>query len=181
VGLRRERLFSRDRTRVCPPGHRAGKIEQVSTQQRILQELPMRFVVYLLAVLAAAGIVYFVGTSSNEPAQVADQAAPAAAEVADEKVASQPESETADPVESATQLVSLKVPDMHCPVACYPRVKSTLEGQAGVSGVDLAEQKEEGIIDNPVVLIQAGSDFDMDQAIAALADSGFENSEVVQN
>src|SRR6056297_3263441 len=95
-----------------------------------LRDFSMRFVVYLVAVLAAAGIVYFV-SNTGEP-QVTDAVAPAeGAETA------------AEGSPGETQLVSLKVPDMHCPVACYPAVKKTLEGQTGVSGVDLAEQSEE--------------------------------------
>ncbi len=127
----------------------------------------MRFVVYLVAVLAAAGIVYFV-SNTGEP-QVTDAVAPAeGAETA------------AEGSPGETQLVSLKVPDMHCPVACYPAVKKTLEGQTGVSGVDLAEQSEEGIIDNPVVLIKTAPGFDLDQALAALDAAGFSKSTVTE-
>lgn len=127
----------------------------------------MRFVVYLVAVLAAAGIVYFV-SNPGQP-QVADSAAP----VEDAEA-------TAQDSPAETQLVSLKVPDMHCPVACYPAVKKTLEGQSGVSGVDLAEQAEEGIIDNPVVVIKTAPGFDLDQAIAALDAAGFSKSTVTE-
>ncbi|XZE52140.1 hypothetical protein SH139x_003822 [Planctomycetaceae bacterium SH139] len=127
----------------------------------------MRFVVYLVAVLAAAGIVYFV-SSTGEP-QVADSAAPVEGAEA-----------TAQDGQAEIQLVSLKVPDMHCPVACYPAVKKTLEGQTGVSGVDLAKQSEEGIIDNPVVVIKTAPGFDLDQAIAALDAAGFSKSTVTE-
>lgn len=137
----------------------------------------MRFIVYVVAVLAAAGIVYFIGSSNppatNDVAQQSAESAPAATSA---------DAPAATPVDAAaaTELVSLKVPEMHCPFACYPSVKSTLEGQTGVASVELVEQKEDGVIDNPVVLIKASTDFDIDQAIAALAKSGFADSQVVQ-
>jgi copper chaperone CopZ len=134
----------------------------------------MRFVVYLVAVLAAAGIVYYVSGSGDAPlAQSNPAPAPAAAENADV--------ETADSADvAATELISLKVPGMHCPFACYPSVKKTLESEAGVAEVELAQQKEEGTIDNPVVLIRASDSFDLDKAIEHLASSGFADATVVE-
>lgn len=74
---------------------------------------------------------------------------------------------------TGVKLVSLDVPDMHCPFACYPKVKETLESQPGVEEVTLAKQKEEGIIDNPQVLVKLNGNFDPNSAIAALKQSGF--------
>ncbi len=131
----------------------------------------MRFVVYLVAVLAAAGIAYvYSGVGVQENTEVA--AAPEGSEEA-------ATSDEASDVLSA-QLISLKVPGMHCPFACYPSVKKTLEGQSGVELVELAPQKEEGVIDNPVVLIKTTEGFDIDAAIQTLAQTGFEDSTVVQ-
>lgn len=131
----------------------------------------MRFVVYLVAVIAAAGIAYiYSGVGVQENTEVA--AAPAES---DQQAGS---SESTDA--SAAQLISLKVPGMHCPFACYPSVKKTLEEQSGVELVELAPQKEEGIIDNPVVLIKTSEGFDLDAAIQTLAQTGFEDSSVVQ-
>lgn len=131
----------------------------------------MRFVVYLVAVLAAAGIAYvYSGVGVQENTEVA--AAPAASD-------DQPGSSEATDA-SAAQLISLKVPGMHCPFACYPSVKKTLEGQSGVELVELAPQKEEGVIDNPVVLIKTTEGFDIDAAIQTLAQTGFEDSSVIQ-
>ncbi len=130
----------------------------------------MRLVVYAVAVLAAAGIVYYM--SNSNPAEVAANT---------EATAPAPVEALADEAEdSSVELVSLKVPTMHCPFACYPSVKKTLEGSTGVQSVDLAEQKEEGTIDNPVVIIKASSQFDIDRAVAALAAKGFTGAEVVQ-
>lgn len=129
----------------------------------------MRLVVYAVAVLAAAGIVYYMGnTNEADVASNTQVAAPAPVETIVD-----------DTTDSSVEMVSLKVPTMHCPFACYPSVKKTLEGATGVQSVDLAAQKEEGTIDNPVVIIKAGSQFDIDQAVAALAASGFAGAEVV--
>lgn len=131
----------------------------------------MRYMVYMVAVLAAAGIVYYVGTTENSsvaafatPSQVADTATDS--------------SETPAPA-GDVQLVNLKVPGMHCPMACYPAVKKTLEKESGVQGVDLVEQKEEGVIDNPVVVIRHDPEFDLDGAVASLEKLGFEGAVTV--
>lgn len=125
----------------------------------------MRFVVYVVAVLAAAGIVYFVGTSAQQPV-----AASATAEV--------PAVTAAE--ESELRTVSLKVPGMHCPMACYPSVKKTLEGETGVQEVELVAQKEEGLIDNPVVIIKHHSAFDLSKAVASLEKRGFADATVAE-
>jgi copper chaperone CopZ len=87
---------------------------------------------------------------------------------------------TASAGDADTQLVSLKIPSMHCPHDCWPKVKKTLEQQPGVAEVTLAKQAEEGKIDNPVVEIKTGASFDVDQAIAALKDANFDDAALVQ-
>lgn len=126
----------------------------------------MRFVVYIVAVLAAAGIVYFVGTSAQQPI-----AASATAKVPTEGMAAEG---------AELQVIGLKVPGMHCPMACYPSVKKTLEGESGVHEVDLVEQKQEGMIDNPVVIIKHDSSFDMSRAVASLEKRGFADATVTE-
>lgn len=79
---------------------------------------------------------------------------------------------------ATTRTVTLEVPSMHCPFACWPKVKKTLESEQGVGTVTLAEQKVEGAIDNPVVHVAVGNGFDEQQAIAALAKAGFDDAEV---
>lgn len=76
-------------------------------------------------------------------------------------------------------LVSLKVPTMDCPFACWPKVEKTLEAMACVSDVTLAPQKEEGVIDNPQVEIKCEGEFNAAEAIEALKAAGFEGAEVV--
>ncbi|HAN96539.1 MAG TPA: hypothetical protein DCQ98_03495 [Planctomycetaceae bacterium] len=75
--------------------------------------------------------------------------------------------------------VSLLVPKMECPVACWPKVKETLERQPGVTNVVLAPQKDENVIDNPQVEIEVAEGFDADKALAAVAEAGFSGSTVV--
>lgn len=141
----------------------------------------MRFVVYLVAVLAAAGIVYYVsGNAENQVADSSDVAAEAAASESDAATTESSEPAEKPAVEGDVHMISLKVPSMHCPFACYPSVKKTLESETGVAAVDLAEQKEEGVIDNPVVIIKAGENFDLDKAIASLTATGFDGASVVQ-
>jgi copper chaperone CopZ len=76
------------------------------------------------------------------------------------------------------QLVSIHVPNMHCPVMCWPKVKETLEAQPGVTEVVLAEQAEAEAIDNPRVNIKVTAEFDAEQAVEVLAMSGFADSTV---
>lgn len=136
----------------------------------------MRFLAYVIAVLAAAGIIYFLSLSPQPIAATGDGGA--AATSADRS--------TADPAPSspaggeAQRLVTLNVPDMHCPFGCYPSVKKTLEQQPGVLAVDLAQQKEEGVIDNPQVLVKFDEKFDRQSAIDSLAKAGFAKATVVQ-
>lgn len=75
--------------------------------------------------------------------------------------------------------VSVLVPKMECPFACWPKVKETLEKQPGVTNVVLAPQKDENAIDNPQVEIEVAEGFDADKALAAVAEAGFSGSTVV--
>lgn len=84
------------------------------------------------------------------------------------------------PAKSEVKLVALRVPTMACPHACWPEVKKTLEGQAGVALVQLAKQPNEDEIVDKTVYISFRGDFDAKNAIAALDRVGFEGSEVVQ-
>lgn len=119
----------------------------------------MRNVVYAIAVLAAAGIVYLI--SEREPnAQPAKSAVPSS-------------------VTGETLVVH--VPAMHCPFGCYPAVQKTLAGQPGVKGVELAKQADPNAIDNPRVLVTlaSGTDaFNQGDALAALASAGFAKSTI---
>jgi hypothetical protein len=85
---------------------------------------------------------------------------------------------TAAPVDDSVQMVSLRVPTMHCPFACWPKVKETLEQQEGVSEVTLAKQAKENELDNPVVHLQVASAFDSAEAIEALESVGFADAVV---
>ena len=84
----------------------------------------MRYAVYLVAVLAAAGLVYVISQPPQPTApEVASPAeAPAQPDAAAPAVAENVVAENAE-------RVTLNVPEMHCPVACYPAVKFLPNGQ----------------------------------------------------
>lgn len=80
----------------------------------------------------------------------------------------------------AGESLTMEVPEMHCPFACYPKVKETLAEQPGVESVELVEQKDENAIDDPRVVVKLNGDFDATNAIDALAKVGFNQSVVQQ-
>ena len=125
----------------------------------------MRSVAYAAAILAAAAIMYFIATSSPETeVETASQAPPAT---------------VATDAEVNTASLKLNVPEMHCPFACYPSVKENLEKQDDVVSVELAPQKEEGVIDNPQVIVTYRQGSDPTKMIAVLDEAGFAGSSVV--
>ena len=131
----------------------------------------MRSFAYTAAILAAAGIMYFITTSSSEPS----------AGTATESTVSADSASSIDP-DSDVQTASLtmSVPKMHCPLMCYPNVKKNLEQRDDVLSVELAPQKEEGIIDNHQVIVTYKQGFDAEQAIASLETVGFPGSSVIE-
>lgn len=76
------------------------------------------------------------------------------------------------------KLVSLKVDGMTCPTGCYPVVKSAIAKQKGVLGIELAPQKEEDVIDNPIVYVKYKGKLDLDSTFKAISRAGFEASEL---
>ena len=126
----------------------------------------MRGLAYAIAVIAAVGIM--IGIASL-PQQSSDElAAPAIA------VSTTPEGMS----EAGT--LTLSVPSMHCEFACFPRVKEAIESADGVQEVQLAEQKEEGTIDNRQVVVKYDAGFDVNSALALLSKEGFADADVVQ-
>jgi len=63
---------------------------------------------------------------------------------------------------------------MSCPAGCYPSVRSAIAKQKGVMDVELAPQKEEGVIDNPVVFVKYQGDLDLQATFKAIERAGFE-------
>jgi len=123
----------------------------------------MRSVAYAAAILAAAGIMYFIATSTPDTGvETASQAPPAMTTDAEVNTAS----------------LTLSVPEMHCPFACYPSVKENLEKQDDVVSVELAPQKEEGVIDNRQVIVTYKQGSDPQKMIAGLDEAGFAGSSV---
>lgn len=123
----------------------------------------MRSLAYGTAILAALGImVYLAATPSQSP--VIDPDAVASSATPDVELAS----------------LTLDVPKMHCPSYCYPTVKKKLESREDVVAVELAPQKEEGVIDNRQVIVSVKDGFDRDAALAMLEEVGFGGSSVAE-
>ena len=128
----------------------------------------MRATAYVIAVLAAVGVMTAIVTMPTEKQSVADSAANAQPAVDQVAPVSADKAATA---ESGT--LTLDVPDMHCPFVCYPTVKKTLEGNSAVAEVQLTPQKVEGTIDNPQVIVTYDPGFDIQSAMAELEKKGF--------
>ncbi len=120
----------------------------------------MRSWVYGIAVIAAIGIAMGI---ANVPTTQSD---------------SQASVSTTALSEPGTMVLS--VPDMMCEYSCFPKIKETLEATQTVSKVELAQQKEEGTVDNRQVIVKYKAGFDVNEAIALLKAEGFDRSEVVQ-
>ena len=128
----------------------------------------MRISAYLVAAIAAIGIAIMIASMPQLPPGQGEADGSSRAVSTEGRV-----------MEEAGTL-TLSVPKMHCPFACYPAVKRTLEGTDTVESVELAEQKEEGLIDNRQVVVQYKSGFNLDAAIELLSSQGFSDSEIVQ-
>jgi len=146
----------------------------------------MRGSVYVVAVLAAIGIMIAIATMPAEQSSELASAPVASETVASETVAS----ETAEVLATSSTVegkgeaeagtLTLAIPEMHCEFMCFPRVKATLEGADGVELVELGPQKEEGAIDNRQVIVKYKPGFDVTDAIARLVKEGFTDSDLVQ-
>lgn len=97
---------------------------------------------------------------------------------ADPPPSATPPTTTAGSDDGAAEFVSIHVPNMHCPVMCWPKVKEALEAQEGVAEVVLAEQSKEDEIDNPYVNVKVTPEFNADKAVDALAVAGFADSTI---
>lgn len=128
----------------------------------------MRAMAYVIAVLAAVGIIVGIATLPEKPASDVDQPANLVTTTDSARVMSEPGT------------LVLSVPTMHCEYACYPKIKKVLEESDSVEAVELAEQKEEGAIDNRAVVVKYDAGFNVDAAIALLGENGFEESDIVQ-
>ena len=120
---------------------------------------------YVIAVLAAIGIMIGIVSypNQNEPTSSRTATTPVSASLM---------------TESGT--LTIAVPTMQCEMACFPRVKTTLEGNDGVQSVELATQKEEGVLDNRQVVVNYDNGFNLNEALSSLVEEGFPNSAVVK-
>jgi copper chaperone CopZ len=139
----------------------------------------MRGIVYAVAAIAAVGIMYAIATMPQQSAETASPTDAAAARAAGSVATSDAVAATT-PVNATGGSVTLAVPEMHCEVMCYPKVKQALEDTEGVEMVELAPQKEEGMIDNRQVIVKYKPGFDVNTAIERLTKEGYKNSELVQ-
>ena len=132
----------------------------------------MRGFAYVIAVLAAVGIM--IGIVSFPSQRMPSTLEEGALGVSAEPVAASPE------LMAKAGTLTLAVPTMHCEFACFPRVKKTLEGTNGIESVELATQKEEGVLDNRQVIVNYDAGFDLNAALVSLVEEGFADSNVVQ-
>ena len=127
----------------------------------------MRAVAYVIAAVAALGIMFVIATAPGP------QSGSGSSDSTAETVAAQPQLMT----EAGT--LTLSVPEMHCEFACFPKVKETLEGSEAVEEVNLAAQKEEGVLDNRQVIVKYQPGFDLNGAIASLEAAGYKDTKLV--
>lgn len=127
----------------------------------------MRGVAYVIAAVAALGIMFVIATAPG----------PQSGSVESDSAA--------EPVAASSQVMTeagtltLSVPEMHCEFACFPKVKETLEGAEAVEAVNLAAQKEEGVLDNRQVIVKYQPGFDLNAAIASLEAAGYTDTKLV--
>jgi copper chaperone CopZ len=129
----------------------------------------MRGLAYGIAAIAAAGIM--IGIAMTPDTRVPE--GPSSSQAA--KAVSASGNVMAEPGS-----LTLSVPGMHCAFACYPKVKETLEKSDAIQEVELARQKEEGVLDNKQVIVRYDAGFDVDAALASLAEAGYDDTEIVQ-
>lgn len=125
----------------------------------------MRGLAYVIAAIAAVGIMIGIASFPDE-------------RDSDDSVAAPVETVSSRMTEAGT--VTLAVPSMHCEFACFPRVQKALQDSAGVASVELAEQQEEGVLDNRQVIVNYEPGFDLAAALTSLKNEGFDDTDVVQ-
>ncbi|MEO1528591.1 MAG: heavy-metal-associated domain-containing protein [Planctomycetota bacterium] len=124
----------------------------------------MRSMAYGAAILAALGIMTYLALTPSDSPVIDPDAVATSSSTPDVELAS----------------LTMDVPKMHCPSFCYPKVKETLESREDVIAVELAPQKEEGVIDNRQVIVSIKDGFDGDAAIAMLQEAGFGGASVAE-
>ena len=128
----------------------------------------MKNIAYIIAGLAAVGIMVAVVSMPPADAPTESIEAPAASLVSATEPMAEPGSMT------------LEVPSMHCQFACYPKVKESLEGTDGVTEVVLADQPEPNTLTVKKVTVKYEAGFDLNEALASLKDKGFDDAVQIQ-
>ncbi|TWT92616.1 heavy-metal-associated domain-containing protein [Neorhodopirellula pilleata] len=128
----------------------------------------MKTVAYVVAGLAALGIMVALIVSPTSQGTLSETA-PAAASLV---------STTTEPMTEPGSM-TLEVPSMHCQFACFPKVKETLEGSEGVTEVVLAEQPDPNALTVKKVIVKYDTGFDPGKAIASLKQKGFDDAQQI--
>lgn len=127
----------------------------------------MKIVSYLIAVLAAVGIIIALNMSSDSsPSESTTEATSMV-------------SATPQIMEEAGTL-TLEVPEMHCQFACFPRVQKTLQQDGTVSEVVLAEQPDPNALTVKQVVVKYEAGFDLAAALTELQGQGFSSAQQIQ-
>lgn len=126
----------------------------------------MKSIVYVVAALAAVGIM--VAISSTPKEGPVESAEPVTTVVATPEVMAEAGS------------LTLEVPEMHCQFACFPRVQETLQKNDAVSEVVLVDQPDPNALTVKKVVVKYDSGFDVTAALADLHKEGFSSAQKVQ-
>ena len=125
----------------------------------------MRGFAYVIAVMAAVGIMIGIVSYPNQSEPAISGPSPTVRPAV---------------LMSESGTLTIAVPTMHCEVACFPRVKTTLEDADGVQSVELAAQQKEGLIDNRQVIVHYDTGFNLNAALSSLVEEGFTKSTVIE-
>ncbi|MEZ6089198.1 MAG: heavy metal-associated domain-containing protein [Pirellulaceae bacterium] len=128
----------------------------------------MRYMVYVVAILIAAGIVYIMGKPTQTAGIPSETAAASSSLPSSDTVSEETDSN------AEVHRVALSVPGMHCAFGCYPTVKDALEQVDGVKEVELAKQKSETELDNKTVYVTYTNAFNLQSALTKLEEVGFD-------
>lgn len=126
----------------------------------------MKSIVYVVAALAAVGIMVAISVTPDRAPEV--ESTPATAVVATPEIMA----------EAGT--MTLEVPEMHCQFACFPRVQETLQKSDAVSEVALVDQPDPNTLTVKKVVVKFDAGFDVTSALAALQEEGFSSAQKVQ-
>ena len=93
-------------------------------------------------------------------------------------IAETPAASVSNSAESAvSKTVAVTVTGMMCPHGCYPEVKSLISKKNDIESIELTPQKEQDVIDNPVILVKYRGELNKEETTKAILGAGFEKVE----